>query len=231
MGHFEAARNSFRQESELWRELGLLRPAGEAIRNLGMAHLLGGDTVRAESAFLESLAEFERVGDEVNPYWSLLGLARIALRRGQPEITREFLKEAGNIMEGRQDSEDQAIWWRLSGRLSLLQGDPMKAWRELGRALDYGRQAGNMDLLWTIVEFAYWYQRQDDAEQAARLLGFVRSQDGKSAELVQWRIEPLLESLAANMMEQELSLLMAEGAQLDRQAIIDGLGQMPNVIP
>jgi len=43
------------------------------------------------------------------------------------------------------------------------------------------------------------------------------------AELVQWRTEPLLVSMAAAIDEHELSLLLEEGKKLDRQAIIDDL--------
>ena len=41
--------------------------------------------------------------------------------------------------------------------------------------------------------------------------------------LVQWRMEPLLDLLAAAVDEQELSRLLEEDAELDRQAIIDNL--------
>jgi predicted ATPase/class 3 adenylate cyclase len=223
LGDFEAARGNFREERVLWRQLALPRLIGEASRYLGEAYLLSGDNVRAEEAFLQSLDEFAQTVEGSESFWSMLGLTRIALRRGQVEMAREFLNKAGDVLEGREDSYDQARWWQVSGRLSLLQNKPAKAQQALDRALAYSQQVDDMALVRTIIEFAYLYQTQSDLQGAARLLGFVQSQAGLEAGLVQWRIEPLLESLAAALDEQELSLLLEEGAKLDRQAIIDNL--------
>jgi predicted ATPase/class 3 adenylate cyclase len=223
LGHYETARRNFQEERELWRELALPRLVGQANMNMGEAYLLGGDTARAEGAFLLSLEDFAQISDEAHSFWSLLGLARIALRKGQAETAQELLNRAGAVLEGRQDSYEQARWWQLFGRLSLLQNEPADAQKALSRALAYSQQADNMELLRTIVEFAYLYQAQSDTRRAARLLGFVQSQAGLEAGLVQWRIEPLLASLAAVLGERELSRLLAEGAQLDQQEIVDEL--------
>ena len=196
---------------------------GQADKELGEAYLLGGDTVRAKEAFLSSLDELAQIAHEAHSFWSLLGLARIALRERQAETAHEFLNQAGAVIEGRQDSYEQARWWQVSGRLSLLQNKPAKARQALDRALAYSQQVDDMAIVRTIVEFAYLYQTQSDLQGAARLLGFVQSQATLEAGLVQWRIKPLLESLAAALDEQELSLLLEDGAKLDRQAIIDNL--------
>ena len=190
---------------------------------MGYAYLYDGDIVNAEKAFLQSMDEFAKIADEAHSFWSILGLARITLRQGKVKSTREFLNKASDILEGRQDSSDETHWWLISGRLSLLQGDLEKARLAFGRALEYSQQADNMDLLRTVVEFAYLYQRQSEPKKAARLLGFVQSQAGLPAWLVQGRIQPLLASLATQMDEQELSLLLTEGVQLDRQAVIKEL--------
>lgn len=223
LGDYEPAQSNFQEERDLWRELGLPRLVGEAIGNLGYAYLYDGDIVNAEKAFLQSMDEFAQIADEAHSFWSILGLARIALRQGKVKSTRELLNKASDILEGRQDSYDETHWWLISGRLSLLQGDLEKARLAFGRTLEYSQQADDIDLLRTVVEFAYLYQRQSEPKKAARLLGFVQSQAGLPAELVQWRIEPLLVSLAVAMDEQVLSLQLEEGANLDRQAIIDNL--------
>ena len=226
LGHYESACRNFEEERDLWRKLELHRLVGEAITGLGYSYLHNGDTVRAEEAFLQSLDEFAQITDEAHSFWSFLGLSRVALRRGQVEAARRFLSKAAGVLEGRQDNSDQTRWWQISGRLSLLQGDVEKARQEFARALEYSQLADNIELMKMVVEFAYLYQDQSDTEQATRLLGFVQSQAGLPAELLQWRIEPLLVSLAVVMDEQKISLLLAEGAKLDRQAIIADLRQL-----
>lgn len=223
LGDYESAQSNFWEERELWRELGLPRPAGEASRNLGYAYLFNRDSDRAEEVFVQSLEEFNQAADEANAFWSLLGLAQVGLQQERAEIAQGFLEKAGEILKGRQDSEDQALWWQLSGRLALLRGKPVEVRQALDRALEYSQQASDMDLIRTVVEFACWYQGQNDMAQAARLLGFAQSQVGLPADLIQWRIEPLIASVAAAMDEGELSSLLEEGASLDRQAIVDGL--------
>jgi hypothetical protein len=116
----------------------------------------------------------------------------------------------------------------LSGRVYLQQNNLETAQLALGQALEYSLQAGGLILTETILDFALLYRRPGEDENAARLLGFAQAQTGLPAVLVQGRLEPLRDSLAAVLDSESLDLLYAEGASYDQEALIrDLLGQSP----
>ncbi len=208
LGRYEQARNNFREEGELWDSLSLSRLVGEAIYSVGETYLVEGDFEKAEEAFDKSLVEFELVGDLGCALSSLLALVHIAWQRGQPQKAHELLQESHLILDKRSDSWDQARWWQLSGRVSLQHGDLDAARLAFDNALDYSLKVGGEVLTETILDFVHYYQFLHNELTAGRLLGYTQSQSILPAILVQGRIEPLRASLAAEMNEDTLVLLL-----------------------
>ncbi len=222
-GRYELACSNFEEEYVLWCELSLPRLASEALSYLGETYLAVGDFKKAEELLQESLAEFEQLGDEGNALTCLLDLGQLAWQVGQPQKARGLLRESRPILERRNDSKEQTRWWQLSGRVYLQQGELETAQLAFDRALEHSLSNGGIRFIETLLDFALLYKDLLAEEKAAYLLGFALAQTGLPASLVQWRIEPLRESLESITDDNKLALLLVEGARLNQQAIINNL--------
>ena len=223
MGQYVDARQNFQEEYALWNELSLPRLASEALRSLGETYLAEDDLVNAASALLQSLAEFEQIGDNGNAVLALQDLTQMALRQNKPQAARHFLQDAHPLIELRHDSQEQIQWRQLSGRVYLQQGDLQAAHLEFSQALDDVRQTQTDTPIEIFLDFAALYNKQANTEEAARLLGFVQVQNQLPAPSVHYLVEPLHQALAAKLDEAVLAALFHEGAQLNQQAIITQL--------
>jgi tetratricopeptide (TPR) repeat protein len=219
LGRYDEACENFQEEAAQWGELRLPRLEAEALRSLGETYLAQEDFERADQALKESLSGFEQVGDQGNALLSLLDLVRLALLQEQPQIAHRLLQEARSIMGGRQDREEQAQWWLLSGRAYLQQNNLEIAHLVLSRALEYSFQGSRLTLVRTTLDLADLKLHQGDEENAARLTGFAQSHSGMPAALKQQRLEPLQAKLSAALEDDLLAALYGEGAALDAQAI------------
>lgn len=185
--------------------------------------LAAGNLNEAEQLYLKSLAEFEQLDDPGNALINLFGLTRIALQREKPKEAFDLLGDARLFMENRQDHEEQARWWLLSGRIDLQQGNTDAAHSAFCQALEYSTKVSNTALIEILVDFASYFQQQLEHEFAALLLGYAQDQNGLSALLVKSHLDPLHASLAASMEAERLTALLEEGAVLDQQELIDRL--------
>ncbi|MEJ2487508.1 MAG: tetratricopeptide repeat protein [Anaerolineales bacterium] len=222
-GNFEAAHKVYAEEAHLWGELALLRSKNEAIQSQANTALAAGNLKEAEQLYLESLAEFEQLDDPGNALTNLFGLTRIALKRENLQEAHDLLQDARLFMENRQDSEEQARWWLLSGRIDLHQGNADAAHSAFCQALEYSTKVGNTALIQTLLDFASYYQQQLEYDLATLLLGFAKNQNGLSTVLVQGHIDPLQASLAVSLDKDSLSALMDKGATLDQQELVERL--------
>jgi tetratricopeptide (TPR) repeat protein len=220
-GCYDAARENFIKEYELWSALSLPRLAAEALSFHGEAALAAGNFQEAEAMLLSSLAGFEEIGDKGNALANLLDLAQLALQRGQVKKGLDLLQEARPGLTQRQDSEELARWWQLSGRFQMREGDLNNARNSFERALEYSLQGGGTTLMESLLDFACLFLAQPAEETAARLLGFVQAQSSLPKVIIDRRIVPLRYALVADMGEQLASQLFEEGAVLDRKAIIE----------
>lgn len=225
VGNFAEAQTNFREEARLWRALGLLRLEGEALGSLGETYLAAGDLDAAQQTLLGSLAQFEELGDEENALASLFGLVELAWLRRKPRAAHGLLRDARVILERRSDSYDQARYWQLSGRVYLLQGDAETAWLAFSDALEHSLEAGGVSFLETLLGFAEWHSDQGKEKLSARLLGYARAQEGLPAALRRWRIEPLRARLETGLGPEAVAALIAEGAALQQDVIINWLRQ------
>jgi tetratricopeptide (TPR) repeat protein len=219
LGRYDEACENFQEEAAQWGELRLPRLEAEALRSLGETYLAQEDFERADQALKESLSGFEQVGDQGNALLSLLDLVRLVLTQEQPQIAHRLLQEARSIMDGRQDREEQAQWWLLSGRAYLQQNNLEIAHLALSRALEYSFQGSRLTLVRTTLGLADLKLHQGDEGNAARLTGFAQSHSGMPAALKQQRLEPLQVKLLAALEDDLLAALYGEGAALDAQAI------------
>ena len=223
LGNFEAAWQNYQEEAALWSALSLPRLKSQALQSIANTSLAMGNLEEAEQIYLESLAEFEQLGDPGNALINLFGLTRIAIQQKKHRKALELLQDARSIMKGRHDSEDQARWCLLSGRISMQQNDLKAAHLALCRALEVHSKVHNHTLIETFIDFAHYHQRQSEVETAARLLGFIQAQSGLPALLIQERINPLSTKLIGDLDAGRLAELLDEGSALDQQTLTDSL--------
>ena len=223
LGEFETARQYFFEEAAIWTQLSQPRKITQTRRSIGLTCLGEEKFKEAESYYLETLAEFEEMGDPGNIFDSLITLGQIALIRNRPLRTLDLLQDAAPILETYRDDSSQADQWLLSGRVSLQLGDADTALNAICHALHLHRRITDRLLLEAFLDLAHYYHHQSKNKHAARLLGFVQSRVRMTTILVQKRIAPLQASLFETIGEEQLAELLKEGAALNQQELINRL--------
>lgn len=223
LGYFEDARRNYQEEAELWRTLSLPRLRNQALQSIANTSCAVGNLEEAEQIYLESLAEFEYLNDPGNALINLFNLTWIAIQQKKTQKALQLLQDARSIMEKRNDTNEQARWWLLSGRISIQQGDMESSQLAFCRALEVHSKVTNHTLIETLLDVAHFHLQQSNLEIAACVLGFVQAQPGLPASLVQNRIQPLNKKLTGEIDSGQIVQLLHEGKDLDQQDLIDSL--------
>lgn len=222
LGHQNSARQYYREETKLWYDLSLRRKSRQALKSIGTSYWLEGKLEKAKQLYLETLVEFEQLGDPGNTLTNLINLVNIALQQGRTKEANDYLHDAAVGLERMNDLNSQVLWWLLSGRISLLQGNLEEAHLNFCRALK-ARPQKNSTVVIAFLDFAFYYHKQADHDTAARLLGFVQTHTWGYVILMQSRIDHLCALLSELIDENRLGILLEEGASRKQQDLINSL--------
>jgi tetratricopeptide (TPR) repeat protein len=159
------------------KDLDILRQEAEAnvawiqqlLNSLAEAHRLAGDFDAAETDLAEAMALADRIPDERerdrSRGYTYLGLARLALDRGQPAAARPHVERAQTLLQGSWMAPEAD---RVRGWLERLAGDLEEAQVWLDRALPRLKQSEEYEQLMAVHEAAQLAQARGDARDARR---------------------------------------------------------------
>ena len=148
----------------------------DALRAYGGSTVLAGDYAKAERLYEQSLALYERLGDDHGRATLLHRLAHSAMRRGALEQARTLVEESHALHEDNPDSG--ARTWGLAlttgtlGALARDTGDEHGAFKLMRESAVLARRVGV--LYWEAIALAELAQlalnadRLDDGEEHAR---------------------------------------------------------------
>ena len=140
-GRLDEAQSDLREAQRIWQRSGSAL-AGYARGHLGFVHLDRGDLGQAEGAFDEARRLAEHRGDLQGLVPPLIGLAQLALRRGEPDVAAELADRARGV--GPTLAHAQATVVAAEARRAL--GDP-KCAMLARQALDEARRQRDRNVI------------------------------------------------------------------------------------
>jgi tetratricopeptide (TPR) repeat protein len=105
-GQYEVAREYYESSEGLLRDLGETGDLARLVHTLGYIAQHEGQGERAEALFRESLAMFQRVGNQRGIAECLAGLAGLFAEQGSVEKAAQLMSAASAIQD-----EAGAAWW------------------------------------------------------------------------------------------------------------------------
>jgi tetratricopeptide (TPR) repeat protein len=160
---------------ELRRSLDDNDGVADALRWLGEARALAGETDEARRLFTESIALRERVGDTPRLARTLVALAHIEQEDGNAEAAVELLHRSLKL--ARADNADGLVGDTLHslGDVSLIEGDAAKAVRFYLDAMSAVSDADEIHTVYCLAGLASAAALEHQVARAGRLWGAVES--------------------------------------------------------
>jgi len=143
LGDLPQARLRLEEALALYRELGDLGGAVDALTTLTWVRMYQGDLDGAEALTKESLAESRKLGQPRRLALALERASYVELERGRPESSRKLLDEALALMRQAQDKLGLAILLNVMGENIRPSGDFASAARFYEESLGLSRELGN----------------------------------------------------------------------------------------
>lgn len=141
--------------------------AGNAHYELAHAFALLGDLNAAEAHARDSVAVFNRLGDEFGEAVALQGVERVLLQQGRYEEALPFAREALRLVERHGSAATTCVFENALGELCAFLGRYDEALQHSRRALDMmGDEGSRRDAAQTLHTLGLAYSRLADHGQA-----------------------------------------------------------------
>ncbi len=185
------------------------------------------DIVRARELFAQALAAFKTLGDEGGTAIVLANLAEMEFADGHVEQALRLTTEALEILARGKNATNLAIGYNNSAAYRISLGDIHEAGRAAREGLRWARQAQSaLHIAMTLQQFALLGALRGQAQNAARLIGYVNTQykelgsERESTE--QLGYEKLIAALRQQIGDAEMQRLAAEGAGWSEDQAVEG---------
>jgi diguanylate cyclase (GGDEF)-like protein len=152
-----------------------------ALVNLAVLMVREEEFDEAEEHFIRSTELDRKVGNLRGLAIGLLGLASVHVDRGDAVGARPLLAEGLDVSRQLGDAFTEAYGVHILGRLTRLDGDPVRAYRHISTALEQSHRLGDLTITYDTFTSVVDMLSGVDPARAARILGAVevaRDHDG-----------------------------------------------------
>ena len=226
MGRLDEASAAIAEVLAAWRELGDDFEVAGAVIIQAAIEWGRGDVRQSRELHARALTTFRALGEEVSEAIVLVNLAELESSDGHPEQALRSVSDALEILLRGKNATviATALGNRADYRIAL--GDVGGARVSAREGLRFARQAQNEGLVASSLElFALLAALEDDAQRAARLLGYVDAQYGR---IEQQRTltgkglhDKLLAALRETLSEDKIEALAADGAAWSEDCAVE----------
>jgi len=225
LGHLSEAKTCYQLALGFARQDGDRYGLAGALNNLGVVEILDKNYVTAQARFSESLQIFREDGHKFGMANSLVNLGRIAKQLNQFEDSRRMLEESLAFAEEIEKPWTAAYALNNLGLLACEQQQWAEAEQRfrgaLRKALEAGAAPRGLDGL---IGWAVLYQRREQLEQAAELVGLVLSHPATEHEAIE-RAQEVLADLKTRLPADTLQAALERKQQLDWVTVAEALAK------
>ncbi len=143
MGDSRKAIEYYKQELEIYKEIGDRRGEGNAIKNLGNSYIHLGEPRKAIECYKQATEIAKDIGDRCGECSGLGNLGFSYSRRGDTRKAIEYYEQAIKIARYMDDRRREGIWLAYLGNEYNNLGDSRKAVEYCEQALKIAREQGD----------------------------------------------------------------------------------------
>ncbi|MDX6288644.1 MAG: hypothetical protein QOH42_443, partial [Blastocatellia bacterium] len=182
LGDYDKALDTFSQSFQLYHSEENVRGEGITLYGIGWVHALRGDDQEALANFSASLKRRRDAKDRRGEAITLAGIGKIEARRGNYNQALNSLKQAQNVLGGRDRYAEADILSNLGWIYNALE-DERSALDHFQRALPLRQQAGDrigeattiFGISTTQRHFGHWQEALTAIESAVNIIESLRA--------------------------------------------------------
>ena len=223
LGSYVEAKKYYKKALNACRQSDNKAASVTVLHNLGTLEVKAGKVDEAETFLMEGLELSRRLNIKQSIPPILNNLAKVAMRRNDFSSARLLCQEALQITEIIGRRSYQARIQETLGRVALENGEHHKAKKHFTETLKIAHDTHEIFMaLQALTWIAQIYANEDEAEQAANLLGLVQSHPATSGYLHNLT-QQALEKLSGLLSAPTLKRALEQGGKLELHEIIEAI--------